>query len=287
MDIISFILSMPIYVIALMIVLLVLVVILLISFFREHGLQIGFHIPWFGDVKVNAKGEDGVKKENEKIELKNDGKKLECEICKINVSKLVKDITVICNEMYYMKHVESLNQQLVELNNRLYIEASFINNLHAQLVTERIRDTNVSDNDMKTKLFLKNTQVLGYVWGIRKQTVYDFFKASILQNHFKDKSQAELRAFASEKCNVLFARIEESINLFPDWDDPEILIDRELYVNKLKDRIAEKINHSAYLLYERCQQIQKEYDKKIQEKQVQIELLTDGFSKSIPIFHSP
>lgn len=277
MDIIGLILSMPIHVILLTILLIVLTLVLIISFFQGHGLMVGFKIPWFGEINVSSKEDDKEDKEKQV-----GGQLLACEICKINVSKLIKDITVICNEMYYIKHVECLNQQLTELNNRLYIESSFINNCHAQLVTERIKEINCTDNDAKTRLFLKNTQILGYIWGIRKQTIYEFFKASILQNHFNNKSQVELRAFAADKCNVLFAHMEESINLFPDWDDPEILIDRNTYVKRLKDRISEKINNSAYAFYERCQCLQREYDKKIQEKMVEIELLTEGFSKNIP-----
>lgn len=207
-----------------------------------------------------------------------------CDICKQNVAQLVKDMSYICSEMYYIQYAECIQRQFNEVENRIYMAASFITNCHAQLVSKHVKSLNIQDTDIKTNMLLKNNKILSYIWQAKKEAVGEFFKKSIIHNNFHDKNSAELRIFVDEKCKILMAKLQDGVNLFPDWDDPDLFVTQELYEKELYDTIMEWCRRNAYELYERCQNIHEEYQVQIKQKQAEIDTLADKFAHNIPSF---
>jgi hypothetical protein len=255
----------------------------IINKFHESGGKIWLKTPLTdlgvtfrnGSRHDDTNGEDGKPKKFKR-------KTTPCDICKLNVARLVRDTSLLCSEIYYLEYVECVQKQFNELDDAMYRVASFVNDMHGRLVSNHIKEIGISDK--KTRLYLKNTQILSYVWHIKKQDIREFFRQSIVHNNFHEKNHEELSTFANERSKVLIARLQGGENIFPDWDDPEIFVTKEMYEKELLDSITTECCSRVFDLYTKCKQIHDAYASKIKEKRQKIDELSIEFENSIPSF---
>ena len=244
------------------------VIFLIFLLIRERGISLDIDT-FFGKIKI-----PWLKKNAENaINM--------CDLCKINMITLIANITDIYEEVSQIRQ-NSLNEQLRELDNLFIIEASWINNLNSRLITEKLREkTNISEEE-KAKIYMKNGQILNYIWMIKKQQIYDFLKNIILCNHFVDKNPTELRFFVSDKAKLMLAYLENGQRLYPDWEDKELLFRREEYGRIMIDRVADRTEDSIKGLLEKCQIIQRKNNAEIQKMEDVRKAAIEEFNKSIP-----
>ena len=205
-----------------------------------------------------------------------------CELCRMNVATYVTSIIQLCQRIHRTE-LQNINEQLRELDNQFILESSWVNNCHAQMINNKIREerTNIEESE-RTKIFMKNNQILNYIWLIKRQEIYEFLKAIILANHFVDKNASELRVFIQEKCKILSASLEGGVNLFPDWDDSELLFTRYEYLNIMMEKIRPRITESMQTLLEKCQIIQQKYNRELKTAENEKIKIIEDFKESLP-----
>ena len=129
---------------------------------------------------------------------------------------------------------------------------------------------------------MKNNQVLNFIWMIKKQEIYEFVKNIILLNNFCNKNPIELRYFVEEKTTVLVAKLGTGSNLYPDWDDKELLFGRQEYCDILMDRIEPRIEETIHHILEICQVIQRRFNTELENAENEKIKIVNEFKKSLP-----
>jgi hypothetical protein len=223
----------------------------------------------FGKIKIPS-----LKKNNNAVDM--------CELCKINVMFFITDFM---ETFYAINKAEQTNsnEQIRELDSQFVIEYSWINNLHSSVVNEKIKlRTNLNESEM-TKIFMKNNQILNYIWLIKEREIYDFMKNVILLNTFLNKNATELRYFVHERSQVLAASLESGSNLYPDWDDPELLFKRKEYIDYiLMGKIRPRIEEVLLTTLEKCQIIQQKHNSEMEVLKNKKNKIIEELKKSMP-----
>jgi hypothetical protein len=129
---------------------------------------------------------------------------------------------------------------------------------------------------------MKNNQILNYIWLIKRQEIYEFIKNIMLLNNFSDKNANELRYFVYEKSKFLAASLESGTNLYPDWDDSELLFKRQEYSDLLMEKIKPRIEESLHTILEKCQVIQQKFSKELEDIEAEKIRVVEDFKKSLP-----
>lgn len=233
----------------------------------KHGVPIIFE-GFFGKINITPKNKD-----NNAINM--------CDLCVLNVVSLITNVVELC---YKINKTEQLNlrEQIREIDKRFFLENSWINDCHANMVAEKLAIRQDLSEIDKTKIAMKNNQILNYIWQIKRQEIYEFIKNIIMINNFTNKNPIELRYFVHENSKVLIASLEMSTNLFPDWDDPELLFERQEYVQILIPRIRPRIEESIQSILENCQVIQRKHKDEINNLEMQKIKIVEEFKKSLP-----
>lgn len=247
---------------------LVIIALLLFLLIRKHGLKLDIDT-WFGKIKFPL-----YKSNKNTIDM--------CELCKINVITLVSHITNLCDKIYKIRQ-KCVNEQLRQMDNQFIVEASWVNDCHTQMISEKIKSMgNSISEEEKIKLLMKNGQILNYIWLIKKQEMYDFLKNIILLNHYDNLNSTELRFFVAEKTEILLAFLEGGPNLYPDWDDSSLLFKREEYKDLITKKARPRVLERIQQLLEKCQIIQKNYNDEINKIEKEKNTITEDFKKSLP-----
>ena len=129
---------------------------------------------------------------------------------------------------------------------------------------------------------MKNNQILNFIWMIKKQEIYEFVKNVIVLNNFCNKNPIELRYFVEEKTAVLVAKLSSGSNLFPDWDDKELLFERQEYCDILMERIEPRIEETMHHILEVCQVIQRKFNAEVKNAENEKIKIVEDFKKSLP-----
>jgi len=223
---------------------------------------------WFGKLKIPS-----MKKNGNTVNM--------CELCIINVTSLVANIAELYHRLYKLEQ-RNINEQIRELDSQFFLENSWINNCHGEMIKEKMRfKTNLTESEM-TKIVMKNEQILYFIWMIKRQEMYEFVKNIILINNFCDKNLIELEYFAQEKGEILAAAISGGVNLYPEWDDKELLFKRQEYSNILMERVEPRIQDTILHILQRCQVIQKKFNEERKSVEKERDTIIDNFKKALP-----
>jgi hypothetical protein len=169
-----------------------------------------------------------------------------------------------------------------ELDSQFFLENSWINNCHGEMIREKIKLRTNLDETETTKIIMKNEQILYFIWLIKRQEIYEFVKNIILLNNFCEKNPIELRYFVEEKTEVLAAKISGGTNLYPDWDDKELLFKRQEYCDILMKRIEPRLEETMHYILEKCQNIQQKFNAALRDAENEKIKIVNEFKKSLP-----
>lgn len=248
------------------ILIIIFVIIILIALFK-HGTPVIIET-WFGKLKIPS-----MRKKGNVINM--------CELCKINIVSLIANILDLYHKINKLEQ-KNINEQIRVLDGQFFLENSWINNCHGEIIRKKILLTpNLSESE-KTKIIMKNEQILYFIWLIKRQEIYEFVKNIILLNNFCDKNPVELRYFSQEKSEVLSAKISGGTNLYPDWDDKELLFKRQEYSDILMEKIGPRIEETILHILEKCQVIQHKFNTEIQMIKEEKDVTIKNFIKSLP-----
>jgi len=248
------------------ILIIIFVIIILIALFK-HGTPVIIET-WFGKLKIPS-----MRKNGNVINM--------CELCKINIVSLIANILDLYHKINKLEQ-KNINEQIRVLDGQFFLENSWINNCHGEIIRKKILLTpNLSESE-KTKIIMKNEQILYFIWLIKRQEIYEFVKNIILLNNFCDKNPVELRYFSQEKSEVLSAKISGGTNLYPDWDDKELLFKRQEYSDILMEKIGPRIEETILHILEKCQVIQHKFNTEIQMIKEEKDVTIKNFIKSLP-----
>jgi hypothetical protein len=130
---------------------------------------------------------------------------------------------------------------------------------------------------MKVILLKLNMQLLNLVWIVKRHEIFSLFRNSICQNHFSDYSALDLRFFSTNKFNLFISKMLK-LKAFPDFsDDTNFIIDRDEFINYLKERMFPIMQDIVHNIYFQAQIIRKEHEKTITE-------ITEKINNSAPEF---
>ena len=205
-----------------------------------------------------------------------------CELCRINIVTLITQVIEFCQTINKIEQ-KNIHEQIRVLDSQFVILASWMNNLHVQMVDEKIKLIQNISEEEKIKIFIKNNQLLNFAWLIEKQFIYDFFKEIILSNNFCNLNQAEFQLFVYEKSNLLEALWENNSKFYPDWDDSGLILKRNEYIKIKKEKLILEIPRIVHLILEKCKAIQQEYFKKIKDIESKRMEMVDSFKNSLPL----
>ena len=243
------------------------IVIVIFILIVKYGASINIET-LFGKIKIPS-----MKKNSHAINL--------CELCRINVTSFVANIIGLCDKIYKMQQ-KSIQDQIRELDNQFIIESSWINDCHTKMISDAIKLRKDIDEKTKTQIFMKNNQILNFIWLIKKQEIYDYIKNIILLNNFVNKNSIELRFFILEKGKILSASLASGTNLYPDWNDSELLFAHHEYLGLIMEKFTPRIENSLHQILEKCQIIQQKYNQELKNLENEKIKIIEDFKKSLP-----
>jgi len=202
-----------------------------------------------------------------------------CKLCEEEISRIIRDVATSTFQISNEK--ERCRQNLEDL---ILIKIDLIESKMAEffneILNEELNKRNITDSEKRLNLLNINMQLLNLIWLVRKSEVFSLVRQSMIQNNFSHMESVNLRAFSTSKLQFFMAKIEKS-KIFPDFsNDPNFIINREILINYLRERMMPIITDATHDIFSQAQQIRRNSEKVIEQITLEINNSSERFKES-------
>lgn len=202
-----------------------------------------------------------------------------CKLCDEEISRIIRDVATSTFQISNEK--EKCRQNLEDLILvKIDLIESRMGEFFNEILNEELDKRNIKEPEKRLTLLNINMQLLNLVWLIRKNEVFSLVRQSMIQNNFSHMESVNLRAFSNSKLQFFMAKLEKS-KIFPNFsDDPNFVINHEILVNYLRERMMPIITDATHDIFSQAQQIRKNSEKVIEQITLEINNSNERFKET-------